>query len=366
MRIAIFHELDFGGARRVIMEFAKRLKKDHLVDLYYVDEDKDNDIKSYFNNIYFYRFNSKIWKGNNWKVRLYKDTIELIKLYKLHRKIAEDVKRKQYDYIFVHPSKFTQAPFLLLFIKNKCIYYCEEPLRIVYDPSISSNIKNIPFPKNIYEFLNRKMRKSIDYENLNNARIILANSNFSKKSIRKSYDKNAKVCCLGVDADRFRPLNINKTIDILFIGNKDKGYDLLNESLKLFKVKPRLYTIFRDRENKKLDIEDKKLVKIYNKSKVLVALNSNEPFGLIPLEAMACGTPVVAVREGGYMESVVDKETGFLISRDSGHLYEKINKIINDDKLRNNMAKESRKYALDNWTWDKSVKRFLGIIKYDK
>lgn len=362
MRIAIFHELDFGGAKRAVMEFAKNLRKNHIVDLYYLDENKD-DVEDYFNKVYYYKFSSKIWKGNNWKVRLYKDTIELIKLYNLHKKIAVNIKSKKYDYIFVHPSKFTQAPFLLRFINNKCIYYCQEPLRMVYDHNLSS-ISNIKFPKIIYEFLNRKIRKWIDAENFKSASIILANSSFSKDFIEKSYKRKAEICYLGVDANLFKPLGVNKSIDVLFIGNKDKGYDLLNESLKFFKTKPKVYAIFR--KYKKKSVSDKELVFIYNKSKVLVALNQNEPFGLIPLEAMACGTPIIAIGEGGYKESVVDKKTGFLISRDTRELHEKISKIISDDDLRNSMAKAARAHILKDWTWDKSVDRLLEIIKYAK
>lgn len=362
MKIAIFHELDLGGAKRAVVEFGKRLKKDHIVDLYYVDEKKDYDIANYFNNTYFYKFNSKFWKGNNWKIRLYKDTIELIKLYSLHKKIAVNIKSKKYDYTFVHPSKSTQAPFLLRFLNNEGIYYCQEPLRIAYDSHIS-DISNIKFPKNFYEFVNRKIRKWIDLENFKNASIILANSNYSKEFIEKSYGKSAEVCYLGVDTNLFKPLSVNKSIDILFIGNDDRAYKLLNESLKLFKIKPKLHAIFRD---KKTNITDKELVEIYNNSKVLVALNQNEPFGLIPLEAMACGTPVVAVGEGGYRESVLDKKTGFLVSRNPRDLYETINKIINNDELRNSMAIKARERVLKNWTWDKSVNRFLEIINYAK
>lgn len=364
MKIAIFHELDFGGAKRVVMEYAKRLKKDNLVDLYYVDDNKDNNLENCCTNSYWYKFNPKVWKGNNWKVRLYKDTIELVNLRRLHKKIALDIKSKNYDYILVHPSKFTQAPFLLRFLKNKCIYYCQEPLRVVYDKAISSNIKNISFPKNLYEFMNRKIRKWIDSENFKNASIILANSNFSREFIKNSYGKNSVVCYLGVDTDLFKPQNLEKTIDVLFIGNKDIGYALLNKLSKIFENKIKVRALFR--ENGKLNITDTELVEIYSKSKVLVALNYNEPFGLIPLEAMSCGTSVIAVGEGGYRESVVDGETGFLISRDPKELYEKINKIISDDKLRQRMSRNARENVLQNWTWDKSIERFLKIIKYAK
>ncbi len=359
MKIAIFHELDYGGARRTVDELAKRLNKILDVDLYYIDEKEEKGLKKNYQNIFFYPFYPRSWKGNNWMARFYKDTIELFRLYNLHKKIASDIKSRKYDYIFVHPSKFTQAPFLLIFFKN-CIYYCQEPLRIVYDPFLSK-IYHIKFPKNVYEFLNRKLRKWIDKKNFVNARIILANSKFSKEFIENSYGKKATVCYLGVDTNLFKPLDLNKSIDVLFIGNKDNGYDLLDKLSKL-ENKIKVLTIFR--EKGKSSITDKELIEIYNKSKVLVALNRNEPFGLIPLEAMACGTPVIAVGEGGYNESIINDKTGFLISRSPSKLYEKINQIINNEKMRNEMGKNARENILKNWTWDKAVNRFLKIIRY--
>jgi glycosyltransferase involved in cell wall biosynthesis len=280
----------------------------------------------------------------------------------LHKKIARDIKRKNYDYIFVHPSKFTQAPFLLRFIKN-CIYYCQEPLRIVYDSAVSSNISNISFPKNLYEFFNRKVRKWIDFRNISNASIILANSNYSKKFIEQSYNIKAEVCYLGVDINLFKPLNLSKIIDVLFIGNKDDGYMLLNKLSQFFDNNIKIKVVFRENG---ASLTDDELVKIYNQSKVMIALNYNEPFGLIPLETMACGTPVIAVDEGGYRESVINRKTGFLISRNSNELYDKIEIVINNEKIRKEMAKNARENILQNWTWDKSIAKFLKIIKYAK
>lgn len=359
MKIAVFHELDFGGARRTVDEFAKRLNKIFDVDLYYVDNKEEKNIQNNFNKVYYYPFYPKYWKGNDWIARFYKDTLELLKLHNLHKKIAEDIKSKKYDYIFVHPSKFTQAPFLLRFLKNKCIYYCQEPLRIIYDENFS-DISFLKFRKKLYEFFIRKIRKSIDLKNFNSAKIILVNSKFSKRFVEKSYGKVAKVCYLGVDIDLFKPQRLNKTIDVLFIGNKDNGYDLLS---RLFRVKNKLKVRAIFREGGELNVTDKELVEIYNKSKILVALNRNEPFGLIPLEAMACGTPVIAVGEGGYNESIVDNKTGFLISRNPNELYEKIKRIIDNEKIRIEMGKNARENILQNWTWNKSIKRFLNIIK---
>lgn len=362
MRIAVFHELDYGGARRAANELLKRLNKIFEVDLYYVDSKEDKEITKFSKKTFFYPFYPKIWKGNNWKIRLYKDTWELFRLYNLHLKISKDIKSRKYDYVFVHPSKFTQAPFLLRHLKNKCIYYCQEPLRIVYDEHLS-NLSFVRFHKRLYEFLIRQIRKRIDLKNIKSASVVLANSNFSKSLIEKSYGIKAKVCYLGVDTNIFKPFDVKKTYDVLFIGNKDKGYDLLVGALQFFKKKPKIKTIFREKGQ---SMTDKELALTYNKSKILVALNQNEPFGLIPLEAMACGVPVIAIDKGGYKESIINNKTGFLVPPSTIDLYEKINDVINDNKLRDELAKSSRLHILKNWTWDKSIKMLEKIILNSK
>ena len=54
MKIAVFHELNQGGARRTVNEFTKRLREKHIVDLYIVDSEKNLEELPFFTNIFFY------------------------------------------------------------------------------------------------------------------------------------------------------------------------------------------------------------------------------------------------------------------------------------------------------------------------
>src|SRR3989344_616876 len=59
-------------------------------------------------------------------------------------------------------------------------------------------------------------------------------------------------------------------------------------------------------------VTDEKLVKLYKGAKAFLALSKDEDFGITPVEAMLCGTPVIAFNGGGYKETVLDKKTGLL------------------------------------------------------
>jgi glycosyltransferase involved in cell wall biosynthesis len=81
-----------------------------------------------------------------------------------------------------------------------------------------------------------------------------------------------------------------------------------------------------------------------------------EPFGLVPLEAMACGKAVIGVSEGGVKETVLDSITGKLTSRNSRKFAKAIEELLGDNELRLAFGHEARKYVLQNWTWEKSTK----------
>ncbi|OIO45601.1 MAG: hypothetical protein AUJ25_01730 [Parcubacteria group bacterium CG1_02_37_13] len=61
------------------------------------------------------------------------------------------------------------------------------------------------------------------------------------------------------------------------------------------------------------------LIKYYQKAKCLLCpVKWNGPFGLTAIEAMACGTPVVAFSNGGLKETITNGRTGFLVSQKQG------------------------------------------------
>jgi len=77
-----------------------------------------------------------------------------------------------------------------------------------------------------------------------------------------------------------------------------------------------------------------------------------ESFGMVALEAMACGTPVIASRVGGLTYTVRDGETGFLVpERDPKALAARLEQLLTDDVLRRRMGERAAKVAAEySWT----------------
>ncbi len=95
---------------------------------------------------------------------------------------------------------------------------------------------------------------------------------------------------------------------------------------------------------------------------VCVVPSYSESFGLVALEAAACGTPVVAARVGGLPTIVKDGLTGFtLISHDPAQYAERIGRLLADEELRRCFSRRSRLIATQ-FTWKETVDRL--VVEY--
>jgi glycosyltransferase involved in cell wall biosynthesis len=91
----------------------------------------------------------------------------------------------------------------------------------------------------------------------------------------------------------------------------------------------------------------------------------DEGFGIPPVEAMAAGVPVVATRSGAILETVKDKQTGFLVSKNDPHaLAESILTLLLDDNLRERMGRAARSWVHENFTWDRVAERMYNCYSH--
>jgi len=106
-----------------------------------------------------------------------------------------------------------------------------------------------------------------------------------------------------------------------------------------------------------------KLPYYYSAAEVVVMPSHYESFGMVALEAMACGTPVIASEVGGLAYLVRDGETGFTIPAEEPEtLCEKISWLLNDRELHATMSKRAIEYAQD-YAWEKIAKQIVEVYK---
>ena len=102
-------------------------------------------------------------------------------------------------------------------------------------------------------------------------------------------------------------------------------------------------------------LNSNQMVDIYNQALVFVYAPINEALGMAPLEALACGIPVIAVAEGGILETINDEKTGYLVPRDPVIFAEKLLLLLENPSLRDYMGKQGVTYIKQHWTWKKAV-----------
>jgi len=118
------------------------------------------------------------------------------------------------------------------------------------------------------------------------------------------------------------------------------------------------------------------VIELYSHAAVFCCPSVYEPFGIINLEAMACGTPVVATATGGIPEVVVDGETGLLVpleqagggsfepadpARFSHDLAAAINRLISDAPLRERMGAAGRRRVEELFSWGAIAQRTVDL-----
>ena len=102
----------------------------------------------------------------------------------------------------------------------------------------------------------------------------------------------------------------------------------------------------------------------YSAGDVVVTTPWYEPFGLTPLEGMACGRAVIGSAVGGITYTIADGETGLLVPpRDPAALADALNKLLTDDALREAMGRAARERVEREFTWATVAERTAALYR---
>ena len=202
--------------------------------------------------------------------------------------------------------------------------------------------------------------KKIDIKQASNPDYLIANSQFVQKWIKETYKLNSEIIYPPVDVEGFK---LQKNKENYFVTacrlEPYKRVDLIIEAFN--KSKENLIIIgsgSQENHLKKIASKNIRFVEYSNSSVVYNYVSKAkafihagiEDFGIAPVEAQACGTPVIAIKKGGLKETVIENKTGvFFEQQDSNAILDAINRFNKIDFNYEFIRKESLKYSTSNF-----------------
>ena len=338
----------------------------HQVDLYLYDSSAEDflDLRPYVNE-------TVLVPGGELKTGTKFDKITTY--YRIAR-VSEEVARRinvgNYDLAFIMQCKVCDTPFVLRHLRIPSLYFCHEPLMKALEPHYTANRGRMVLLRRM--FTGWKIQR--DRANAQFATLICANSLYSRENIYRAYGVYPRLNYLGVDTDHFRPLSMKRERVILSVGSlvPSKAPDFIIESVGTLQNKPAIRFIYHVSDTRyqtqltqlaeRLGVSvlfdflptQNDLAIAYNQAAVTAFPSMLEPMGLVPLESLSCGTPVVGVAEAGIRETICHGETGILTERDPEEFGKAIESLLADDALRVRMGARGREQVLQRWTWAQS------------
>jgi glycosyltransferase involved in cell wall biosynthesis len=301
---------------------------------------------------------------------------------RLGRGVARMLDSGDYEVVLTGASRLTQAPEILPYLKLSSLYYAPEHNRAIYDlPAPSLGRKPVRWAKRIAL---REWIRWFDRRAVRSATRVFTHSAFAARNLREIYGIEPHVLRLGVDTNRFRPLEVPRDRSVLSVGafHPLKGHDFVIEALATLPAKDRptlrivgdrgrisyeasLRRLGRERGvevETHRDVPHDRLLELYARAGVLAAGQVEEPFGLTVLEAMACATPVVAVDEGGLAESVDDGRTGLKTPRDPETFGRRVAAVLGDPALAERLGAAGLEQARTSWSWDETAREIDRLL----
>lgn len=360
MKIAIFHDYigAIGGGEKLVLTLARSLKADIIT----TDVDNDSIIKMGFEDV---------------KIITLGNTIKLppLKQVSASYKFAICNFSDAYDFFIISGN---WAPFAAKKHKPN-LYYCHTPARAFYDlydsflqrqPSFAKPLFMlwVAIYKSIYEYYVKKVEK------------IIVNSINTQSRVIRYHHRNAEIIYPPIDVSKHKFkqygdfwLSVNRLYPEKRIELQIEAFRLMpNEKLIIVggyaegdRAAKYVKKIKKDiPENVEIrgSISEKELIYLYDNCKGFIATAMDEDFGMTPVEAMASGKPVIAVNEGGYLESVINGKTGMLIRPNVSNIINAIN-IISIDPVKYRDACEEQAKKFDIFIFINSIKNIIENSK---
>jgi glycosyltransferase involved in cell wall biosynthesis len=403
MKIAIWHNLPSGGGKRALYYHVRGLaERGHELACWTLDtSDRSYLPLSEFapERIISTEPVKRPLKLTSKLAPQYLDAIRRMQAFDAAcNQCAKEIAVGDFDLLFANSAIHYAVPSILTRLPDiKKVLYLQEPCRFLYEaapmlPWISSApdelydaelLKLIQFLPDLPELQTLRLQAKQEWLNAQACDRLLVNSYFSRESVLRAYGINATVCYLGVDTKLFQDLALPREHFAIGLGSFDsiKRIELAIEAVALLPEPRRLVWIgnsgtedymsrLRDFAQAssvgldlKLSVPDSELVALLNRASVMLCTSRLEPFGFGVLEANACGLPVVAIREGGFRETVQHGLNGFLVDADAESIATAARQILESPVLAKQMSETALSMVQQNWNVEASVDRLERILE---
>lgn len=210
------------------------------------------------------------------------------------------------------------------------VCYCHTPMRYVWDMHHQYRKDQFFIKRWLMTPLLHYIR---NWDFISAARVdhFVANSNYVAKRIEKYYRRNATVIHPPVETSRFIKEGDQEKSDYYLLFGQLVAYKRADIAIQAFNQSGKKLVVIGDGETKqqliktaKANIDfkgwlsDEEVAHHLRTARALI-FPGIEDFGIVPLEAMASGTPVIAFAEGGALETVVDKKTGIFFNEQTAN-----------------------------------------------
>lgn len=398
MKIAVWQNLPSGGGKRALYQHVRGLvERGHRVEAWSLDTADSGYLPlGEFAPEHIIPYAS-IQPAPNWIARRlaphYHEALGAMRGFdEACKRCADEIQAGDFDLLFANSAVQYAVPYIMRHTQLPSVLYLQEPCRYMYEarPILPWVVGAPDDLKHASLFMPRQF--ITQYSNLQTLRHrakqewlnaqacdqILVNSYFSRESVLRAYGVDAKVCYLGVDTQLFRKLGLERERFIVGLGSFDpiKGVDLAVKAVALLpEPRPPLVWIANSGNDDYMNsttelarslgvelriqrgVSDAELIEILNKAALLLYTSRLEPFGFAPLEANACGLPVVGIAEGGIRETVQDGVNGLLVNPDPVSLARAAEGLLQSPNRAKQMGKDAALYVQQNWNVEGSVDR---------
>jgi glycosyltransferase involved in cell wall biosynthesis len=318
------------------------------------------------------------------------------------RQAADAINAGNFDLLFANSCMLFRAAPIGRYVRLPSLLYLQEPYRWLYESMPDPPFIGLRLPgrsalapwyvrawlRNFFDTQAKRAQVRVEYESAGAFDRILVNSYYSRESVLRAYGLDAAVCYLGVDSEKFIPTGRARGDYVLGVGAfvPEKNIEFVIQAMGcVTQPRPRLVWIGNVGDLDYIErlqqlaagvqvefipqraVAEAEVITLLGDALAMAYAPRLEPFGYAPLEANACGTPVVAVAEGGVRETVRHEVNGLVVDHRPAAMAAAIERLRDDPVLAGRLAEAGRSLVCTVWSLaaatDRLEDHLRGVVK---